>query len=214
MRRKLPPAGLSFPLRNKKPQFPAVEGIEDCTRLTWSSSRRPGRVTRSPSVHLTGRSSGSWIDLLPAPSRGLRFTPVAFSRFRPQLQRRDRDGFAPSSLLTDRTCKCLYSIPFRPGSQGKSPGSARTRRCCRPPPGPGPPGPHLACSRNQSLGSRQMTHGLEMAHALGQDDPGGVIELPEAGADRVAGPVPRCGPRCPPPAPGRPSGPRPPGPLR
>jgi hypothetical protein len=124
--------------KNKKTSIPVIAGIEDCTRLTWSSSRRPGRVSR-PSVQLTGRSSGSWIVLLPAPSRG--FAPsVAYSRFRPQLQRRDRDGFTPSSLLTDRTYKCFLFIPFSPGCQGKSPGFGGRQRCSAPPPGIGPPG--------------------------------------------------------------------------
>jgi hypothetical protein len=85
------------PMKIKNPNS-LKGGIEDCTRLAWSSSRRPARVTRALSVQPTGRYSGSWIDLLPAPSRGI-LHPSGFSRFRPQLQRRDRDGFAPSSLI-------------------------------------------------------------------------------------------------------------------
>jgi hypothetical protein len=98
-------------------------GIEDCTRLAWSPSRRPARVTRALSVHPTGRSSGSWINLLPAPSRGI-LHPSGFSRFRPQLQRRDRDGFAPSSLIP---VSGLILPRFSREVKGRSP-PARTRR--------------------------------------------------------------------------------------
>ena len=100
------------------------------------------------------------------------------------------------------TCKCFYSIPFRPGSQGKSPLRPNTKVLTSTPRA-WATGAHLAWRRNQTLGSRQMTHGLEVAHALGHDEPGGVIKLPEAGADPGQAPTPRCGPRCPPPAPGR-----------
>lgn len=44
-----------------------------------------------------GRSSGFRIFLHPTPSQAQR--PVAFCGFRPRLQRRDRAGFTPASLL-------------------------------------------------------------------------------------------------------------------
>ena len=54
-------------------------------------------------------------------------TPVAFSRFRPQLQRRDH-GFAPSSLFPYGTCKFFHFMPVGPGCQGESLGSSWARK--------------------------------------------------------------------------------------
>ena len=70
-------------------------GREDCTRVL--------RPYRSPAhegstAHSSGRSSDSWaLNLLPAPSHPV-IPAVALCGFRSHLQRRDREGFAPSSL--------------------------------------------------------------------------------------------------------------------
>jgi hypothetical protein len=57
--------------------------------------------------------------------------PVAVRRFRPQLQRRDRDGFAPSSLFSPEGPASIASEKFsrlpRP-CQGKSPLGSRGGR--------------------------------------------------------------------------------------
>ena len=116
------------------------EGIEDCTRFSWSSRRRPGRVAQpQPSIY----RQVFWLLDRPTPGAfpGRSSTPVAFSRFRPQSQRRDRDGFAPSSPLTPvGPVSVFYSIPICLGCQGKSRRSGRIRRRCAPPPGPEPQG--------------------------------------------------------------------------
>jgi hypothetical protein len=134
------------PLKIKNPNS-LKGGIEDCTRLAWSSSRRPARVTRALSVYPTGRSSGSWINLLPAPSRGI-LHPSGFSRFRPQLQRRDRDGFAPSSLIP--VIFLIYPVLPRE-SRASAPRS--NTKVLTSTPRAWATGPHLAWRRNQTLGS-------------------------------------------------------------
>ena len=134
MRRKIPPAsGLSSPPQQIKNPNSLKGGIEDCTRLAWSSSRRPARVARVPSVHPTGRSSGSWINLLPAPSRGV--PPPQW--LQPVSSPITAAGPRRICTVFPFTCKCFYLIPFRPGGQGQAP-PGRTRKRLRPPPGPGP----------------------------------------------------------------------------
>jgi hypothetical protein len=65
-----------------------------------------------------GRSSGSWINLLPAPSH--LFRTVAFCRVRHQLQRRDRIRFSRTSQLSscehrkpDIQLSLFYELRFR-----------------------------------------------------------------------------------------------------
>jgi len=53
------------------------------------------------SVPFSGRSSGFRINRRPAPSQSC-CRSVASCRLRPRLQRRDRDGFAPSSLFVPK----------------------------------------------------------------------------------------------------------------
>ncbi len=55
-------------------------------------------------VRIPGRSSGFWFILLPAPSRPLTPSDSGLRGFRPHLQRRDREGFAPSSLTQESVC--------------------------------------------------------------------------------------------------------------
>jgi hypothetical protein len=124
---------------NKKPQFPYSRELRIAPVLLGPQvSGRP--VSRGP-VRPSYRQVFWLLDQsTPGAFPGRLSTPVAFSRFRPQLQRRDRDGFAPSSLFPYGTCKFIYAIPFGPGCQGESPGLGRTRRRLSQPPKPGPRG--------------------------------------------------------------------------
>ena len=123
----------------KNPQFPLSRELRIAPVLLGPQaggrpvSREPVRPSYRQVFWLLDQST-------PGAFPGCSSTPVAFSRFRPQLQRRDRDGFAPSSLFPYGTCKFFYIMPFGPGSQGESPGRGRRRRRSGPPPGPGPPG--------------------------------------------------------------------------
>ena len=90
----VPPCGLS---REKKTPILPHRRIDDCTRLL--GPQEDGRPVRRGSAASHYRQVFWLLDhptsgAFPGPS------PVASCRFRPQLQRRDRDGFAPSSLLT------------------------------------------------------------------------------------------------------------------
>jgi hypothetical protein len=117
---------------NKKPQFPYSRELRIAPVLLGPQaggrpvSREPVRPSYRQVFWLLDQST-------PGAFPGSASTPVAFSRFRPQLQRRDRDGFSPSSLFPDGTCKQLLSIPFHPGCQAESPGPGRRPRRLRPP---------------------------------------------------------------------------------
>lgn len=63
-----------------------------------TAASRPKRAPRAKLERLLGRSSGSRITLLTAPSRESNLSGVC--GVRPRIQRRDRDGFKPSSLFS------------------------------------------------------------------------------------------------------------------
>jgi hypothetical protein len=91
-----PPGGTAWP-QNKKPQFPYARELRIAPVLLGPQvgsrpvSREPVRPSHRQVFWLLDHST-------PGAFPGSASTPVALSRFRPQLQRRDRDGFAPSSL--------------------------------------------------------------------------------------------------------------------
>ena len=98
-----------------------------------SSGARRGPVLEGPSRYSSmGRSSGSRFTLLAAPSHHACGVTVAIScGFRPRLQRRVRDGFAPSSL-----CPCESRIKQLYGRcQGiaalSCPRTCEKRKCVR-----------------------------------------------------------------------------------
>ncbi len=141
---------------NKKPQFPYARELRSAPVLLGPQvSGRP--VSRGP-IRPSYRQVFWLLDQsTPGAFPGSASTPVAFSRFRPQLQRRDRDGFSPSSLFPYGTCKFFYSIPFGPGRQGQSPGSVANARAntkaFKSTPSAWATGGHLAWRRNQTRGS-------------------------------------------------------------
>ncbi len=140
-----------LPSPKRKIPNPPERRIEDCTRLAWSSSRRPARVARAhPSTLQAGllAPGSSYSRRLPGASS----PPVAFGRFRPQLQRRDRDGFAPSSLLPRGTCKYFYTTRFRHRIQDNSTTWPKTKALTSTPRA-WATGAHLAWRRNQTRGS-------------------------------------------------------------
>jgi hypothetical protein len=141
---------------NKKPQFPYSRELRIAPVLLGpQAGGRP--VSREP-VRPSYRQV-FWLLDHPTPGAfpGPQSTPVAFSRFRPQLQRRDRDGFSPSSLFPYGTCKFFYTMLFGPGCQGHSPGSITGARAntkaFNSAPRARATGAHLAWRRNQTRGS-------------------------------------------------------------
>ena len=110
-------------------------GREDCTRVL--------RPYRSPAhegstAHSSGRSSDSWaLNLLPAPSHAV-IPAVALCGFRSHLQRRDREGFEPSSLRlkcyrrrrhsTEGRIRCQW-VGLRLGQPGVRDALRDRRRC-------------------------------------------------------------------------------------
>ena len=141
---------------NKKPQFPQNRELRIAPVLLgpqvsgWPVSREPIRPSHRQVFWLLDQST-------PGAFPGRSNPPVAFSRFRPQLQRRDHDGFAPSSLFPYGTCKFFYTTPFGPGCQGQPPGSATGARAntkaFKSTPRAWATGGHLAWRRNQTRGS-------------------------------------------------------------
>ena len=131
-------AGRSNAIKNKKPQFPLCGELRIAPVSLGPQVGGRGVSRAYPSSLQAGilALGSAYSRRLPGDS----LPPVACSRFRSQSQRRDRDGFAPSSLLTHRTYKYLVFIPFCPGCQGKSPGFGGRQRCSGPPPKTGPPG--------------------------------------------------------------------------
>ncbi len=152
-----PAAGLPSP-QIKKPQFPYRRELRIAPVLLGPHvggrpvSREPIRPSYRQVFWLLDQST-------PGAFPGSASTPVAFSRFRPQLQRRDRDGFAPSSLFPYGTCKFVYIIPFDPGRQGQSPGAVTGARAntkaFTSTPRAWATGGHLAWRRNQTRGSER-----------------------------------------------------------
>ena len=142
---------------NKKPQFPYSRELRIAPVLLGPQvggrpvSRGPVRPSYRQVFWLLDQST-------PGAFPGRLSTPVAFSRFRPQLQRRDRDGFAPSSLFPYGTCKLLHTIPFGPGCQGESVGSVANARpntkAFKSTPRAWATGGHLARRRNQTRQER------------------------------------------------------------
>jgi len=110
--------------------------------LVLKSAAGPYRAGLS--VHPTGRFSGSWINLLPAPSQGLHQPQWPSTGFVPNYS----GGTAtvlhrlPSSPMGPVSYFILFLLA--PGVKGNqwvlSPMPGRTRRRLSPPPGPGPPG--------------------------------------------------------------------------
>ena len=78
----------SCPSESHRDTLGAIGSAEDCWLIPAAFPCPRGKFLPSGCA----RSSGSWIDLPPAPSRGLS-PPVAICRFRPHLRRRDRVGF-------------------------------------------------------------------------------------------------------------------------
>ena len=137
---------------NKKPQFPESRELRIAPVLLGPQvSGRP--VSREP-IRPSYRQVFWLLDQsTPGAFPGCSSTPVAFSRFRPQLQRRDRDGFAPSSLFPYGTCKFFYFIPVGPECQGESPGLGVNTKAFTSTPRAWATGAHLAWRRNQTRGS-------------------------------------------------------------
>ena len=185
-------------------------GIEDCTRLTWSSGGR-GPVTRSPVRPLTGRSSGSWIILLPAPSRSL--APVALPVSSPITAAGPRRICTVFPFHPRGGLQVVLCYPVRPGSvKGNRRGSGRTRRCAAPPPGPGPPGRIWPGAGNRAWGPARWLRVSKWPMPLARMSCAAAQTVPERRGWPGPFPGQRCGPRCRLPAPGLPPGRRPPGP--
>jgi hypothetical protein len=155
-------------LKQKSPILPK-QRIEDCTRLLGPQVAG-GAVRATRCRPLTGRSSGSWIALLPAPSRSL--APVALA------------GFVPNH--SGGTATVSHRLPFSPPRGPVSifmlpgwPGGVKLNRR-RPAEGEGPPGQPQGGGHRGALGLEQeiepgvrpVAQGLEMPHALGQDEVG------------------------------------------
>ncbi len=104
-------------LKIKKSLIPYRRKFKDCTQLNLilscqgnASSPETKICSRTPVE--SGRFSGSRICLLAIPSRPVH-RPVDCHGFRPRLQRRDRDGFSPSSLLNPGNAGYLNPCNFK-----------------------------------------------------------------------------------------------------
>jgi hypothetical protein len=125
--------------------------------LVLTSAAGPYRA--SLSVHPTGRFSGSWINLLPAPSQGLHQPQWPSAGFVPNysggtatvLHRLPSSPMGPVSFFI----LFLLDLGVKGNHRVRPPGPGRTRRRLSPPPGPGPRGGgHLAWRRNQTRPER------------------------------------------------------------
>jgi hypothetical protein len=150
----------SVPADLRRPDLPPQEkipnplnpGIEDCTRLAWSSRRRPGRVARTLSIHLTGRSSGSWIVLLPAPSRDLS-SQWPSAGFVPNHSGGTATALHRLPFYPRGTCKLLHFYPVYLRVSREIAGARPNTKVFRSTPRAWATGAHLAWSRNQTRGS-------------------------------------------------------------
>jgi hypothetical protein len=155
-------------------------GIEDCTRLAWSSSRRPGRVSQPRTSSLQA---------------GLLALGLSYSRRLPGAHRNPSGRQPVSSPITAAgprrfstvfpvipggTCKsALLLTPLSRSVKGNRRGPAEDQGVPLYPQGPGHGGT-FGLEQEPDAGVIQMTHSLKMPHALGQDEAGGLIEFPEA----------------------------------
>ena len=92
-----PPSAPSAHNRSKTSKGRGFTGYAASGRSQTAASR-PKRAPQAKLERLLGRSSGSRITLLTAPSQESNLSGVC--GVRPRIQRRDRDGFKPSSLFS------------------------------------------------------------------------------------------------------------------
>lgn len=128
---------------NKKPQFPYSRELRSAPVLLGpQAGGRP--VSREPVRPSYRQVSGSWINLLPAPSQGLHQPQWPSAGFVPNYSGGTATVFhrLPSSPMGPVSFSILFFLA--PGVKGNhqvpSPGPGRTPGRLSPPPGPGPRG--------------------------------------------------------------------------
>lgn len=107
----------------KKPLNPLRGDCKGCTRSCLdpvSPLKIPRFQEHTPHLPMrdylkegSGRFSGLRIFLVTAPSRPVSNRTSGYRGFRSRSQRRDRDGFAPSSLLNPKQEGCLNLLVFK-----------------------------------------------------------------------------------------------------